>query len=111
METRKKRRRKKRFGLFHFIILLGLVYIIVVFWKQEKLLSELEAKKQENVLEVESLEKDIKVLEKEIEESDTLKFVEKVAREELGFVKPRELIYIDKNKKNNSIFYKNRLDE
>lgn len=111
METKRKKRRKKRFGLFHFILLFGLIYIIVVFWEQEKLLSELEAKKEENLLEVESLEKDIKDLEKEVEESDTLKFVEKVAREDLGMVKPRELIYIDKNKRENSIFYKNILDK
>ena len=111
MESQQKKRKKKRFGLFHFILLLGITYVIVVFWKQEILLNELEAKKQENALEVEILERDIEELEKEIEDSDTLKFVEKIAREELGMVKPRELIYIDKNKNKNSIFYKRKLDK
>ena len=111
MEAQQKKRKKKRFGLFHFILLLGITYVIVVFWKQEILLNELEAKKQENALEVEILERDIEELEKEIEDSDTLKFVEKIAREELGMVKPRELIYIDKNKNKNSIFYKRKLDK
>lgn len=111
MTRPQKTRRKKRFGLLHFILLSVLVYIIVLFWKQDRLLNELEAKRQDNLLEVENLEKDIKDLEKEIESSNTLKFVEKVAREELGMVKPREIIYIDKNKNKNSVFHKNKWDE
>lgn len=106
MAAKQRKRKKRRFGLFHLIIFLVLIYISVVFLKQEKLLNELQAKKQENLLEVEELEADIQNLEKEIQESDTLKFVEKVAREELGMVKPREIIYIDKNKKKKSIFDK-----
>lgn len=101
-----KKRKKKRLGLFHYVIFFLFIYITVVFWKQESLLNELEAKREENLLEVEELEKEIENLEKEIENSDTLQFVEKVAREELGMVKPREIIYVDKNKKKKSIFNK-----
>ncbi len=64
-------------------------------------MKNLELKKHEIATEVQSLEKEIKNLNKEIENSDSLQFVEKVAREDLGMVKPREIIYIDKNKKKN----------
>lgn len=111
MARTQKKKKKKGFRLIHFIILFVFIYIIVVFWKQETLLNELEAKKQENLLEVENLQKDIGNLKKEIQDSDSLKFVEKVAREELGMVKPREIIYIDKNKKKNSIFDKINKDK
>lgn len=61
---------------------------------------ELNAKKAGLQSEVEVLEEEVKYLKKEIEISDTIEFTEKVAREELGMVKPREVIYIDKNREN-----------
>ncbi|MDO5713052.1 MAG: septum formation initiator family protein [Tissierellia bacterium] len=45
------------------------------------------------------MEKDIQELEQEIEKSDTMDYVEKVARDEWGMIKPREIIFVDKNKK------------
>ena len=44
------------------------------------------------------LNKEISQLQREIKNADTLEFVEKVARDDLGMVKPREIVYIDKNK-------------
>jgi cell division protein FtsB len=64
-------------------------------------MEDLEAKKEYNLEEIQALEKEIGNLNEEIENSDTLQFVEKVARDDLGMVKPREIIYIDKNKKKN----------
>ena len=60
--------------------------------------NNLEDKKLKTESEIKELERDINQLTKEIENSDSLEFVEKVARDELGMVKPREIIYIDKNK-------------
>lgn len=44
------------------------------------------------------LNNEISQLQREIKNADTLEFVEKVARDDLGMVKPREIVYIDKNK-------------
>lgn len=44
------------------------------------------------------LNNEIIQLQREIKNADTLEFVEKVARDDLGMVKPREIVYIDKNK-------------
>lgn len=49
---------------------------------------------------VKQLNKDIDSLNKEIKNANTLDFVEKTARDDLGMVKPKEIIYIDKNKEN-----------
>ncbi|WP_036729961.1 MULTISPECIES: septum formation initiator family protein [Peptoniphilus] len=51
-----------------------------------------------NDKEIEQLKKDIENLKAEIGNSDSTEFIEKVAREDLGMVKPREIIYIDKEK-------------
>ncbi|WBW49499.1 septum formation initiator family protein [Peptoniphilus equinus] len=48
--------------------------------------------------EAQALKQEIAQLEKEIGEKDSLEFVEKVAREDLGMVKPREIVYIDRAK-------------
>lgn len=64
-------------------------------------MKNLEAKRQQVLGEVQTLEKEIDELNKEIDNSGTLQFVEKVARDDLGMVKPREIIYIDKGKKKN----------
>jgi cell division protein DivIC len=69
--------------------------------RNEKL-AEISYKKQK----VEQLNGDINKLNKEIKQSSSIKYVEKVAREELGMVKPKEVVYIDKDKaeKNNDDF-------
>lgn len=95
----KKRKKKKRFKLIHLITLFIMIYIVGTFWNQNKLMSELQGKKENNILTNKQLERDIKELEKQIEDSQTLQFVERIAREELGMVKPREIMIIDKNKK------------
>ena len=97
----KRKKSKKRFKLFHLLIYFMFLYVIAIFWNQRTLMKNLEAKKIINEAEVKILEKEIKDLEKEIENSEGLQFVEKVARDDLGMVKPREIIYIDKDRKKN----------
>ena len=52
----------------------------------------------ENNREISDLKLEIDNLNSELENSSSTDFIEKVAREELGMVKPREVIYVDKNK-------------
>ncbi len=66
--------------------------------RNEKL-SEI-SKKQEKINE---LKKDISELESEISNSDSVEFIEKVAREDLGMVKPREVVYVDKDKEKDDL--------
>lgn len=51
-----------------------------------------------NNQEIIKLQNQIQTLEKEIENSTSSEFVEKVARENFGMVKPKEIVYIDKDK-------------
>ncbi len=97
----KKKKRRRSFRLIHMMICFLVIYITLIFWNQKNLMKDLEAKKEYNLEEIKSLEKEIEKLNEEIESSDTLQFVEKVARDDLGMVKPREIMYIDKNKKKN----------
>lgn len=93
---KKKKKRRLKLGR---LLLIGLViYLSAIFIHQNTLMNDLEKKKYKTEMEIKELERDIRDLTIEIENSDSLEFVEKVARNDLGMVKPREIIYIDKNK-------------
>jgi len=99
--------KKKKTGgirLIHLVLIVLSIYVVIVFNHQRTLMKDLDNKKSINKAEIETLESEINKLNKEIETSGTLEFVEKVARDELGMVKPREIIYIDKNKPKNNFF-------
>ena len=61
----------------------GLFYKV---WQEEKTLTELEAQKKQLKAETDSLRHVLKLLEGDID------FIERVAREDLGLVKPGEVV-------------------
>ena len=96
----KNRKRKWKPSSFIFPLLL-----IVFLWYLGSFTVEMIKVRQEkrqaiykNHETIARMEKDIQELEQEIKKSDTMDYVEKVAREELGMVKPREIIFVDKIK-------------
>lgn len=99
-----KKKKRRRLRLSHLIILFLVVYISTIMINQRKLMKNLQGKKMKIEEEIHIIQNDIDSLNEEIEDSDSLEFIEKTAREELGMVKPREIIYIDKGKKENSLF-------
>lgn len=107
---KKVKKRRKDFRIVHLLLLCLLIYTLVVVSHQRSMMNDLRAKKEVIESEISSLNKDIDVLNKEISKSGTLEFIEKVAREDLGMVKPREIIYIDKSKKNYTLFDKEKGD-
>lgn len=108
---KKKTKIKKRgFRIIHLLLICLLVYTLFVFSHQRTMMKELATKKVNIETQIKELSGDIDVLNKEIEKSGTLEFIEKVAREDLGMVKPREIIYIDKSKKNYDLFDKDKID-
>jgi len=96
-----KKKKKKKLKISRIFIFIVIINIMLVFKNQKDLKQELEAKRESAQAEIDNLQRDIDELNNEIEDSDSLQFVEKVARDELGMVKPREIVYIDKNKKKN----------
>ncbi len=102
--AKKKVVKKKGFRIIHFVLILLMVYVAVVLNNQRLLLNELQRKKAIAEREISQLENEINRLNSEIEKSGTLEFIEKVARDELGMVKPREIIYIDKSNLSPNIF-------
>ena len=100
----KKKRKKKKLSIRRIIFLGIILYVVTILINQNRLMSDLEGKKNLLTNEIHIFEDEIEELNDELENSDSLEFVEKVAREELGMVKPREIIVIDEGKTKDSFF-------
>lgn len=96
----RKKRRKRRFRLEHLILILIVFWLGKTFISQSMMMKGLTERKNQEQEEITKLEEEIQQLKTEIENKDSLDFIEKIARDELKLVKPREIIYIDKNKEN-----------
>lgn len=101
---RKKRKKRKKIGKIRIVLLGVLIYILAIMLNQNKMMNELEGKRLALTKEINYLEEEIDDINKELENSDSLEFVEKIARDELGMVKPREIIVIDEDKPKSSFF-------
>ncbi len=102
-----KKKKKNNLRLRHLILILFSIYVVTTFVSQQKTIRALKTEKAMKEEEIVKLKKEVKELDKEIKDSDSLEFVEKVAREELNMVKPKEIIYVDQNK-NKNLFFKTR---
>jgi len=90
--------RKRKFPIaLAIIILMTVIYGSVVIGKQISLRNQKLEIISRNKETISNLKVDIDNLNQEIENSSSSDFIEKVAREELGMVKPREIVYVDKN--------------
>ncbi|MBE6082233.1 MULTISPECIES: FtsB family cell division protein [Tissierellales] len=100
-------KKNKRIKIRHLFILFFALYIGSAIISQQKMFKNLSQEKAQKVQEVKEIKKQINEIDKEIDQSNTLEFVEKTAREDLNMVKPREIMYVDLNKSNNA-FLKGR---
>lgn len=91
--------KRRRFPLFFaVVILVAATYGAITLSTSISQRGQKQSEIIENEKEIAKLKKNIDILEREIKNSDSPQFVEKVAREDLGMVKPREVIYVDKDK-------------
>ncbi len=74
-----------------------LIYLGLTFNTQRGTLSELEDIKSDKEAQLVQTNKEIKNLEKELEEVDSPEFIEKVAREKLKMVGPNDIVYVDES--------------
>lgn len=104
IEKKKKSKKRKKLKIHHFIILFFLLYISLIAINQNKLKKDLSVKELQVKEDIAILEEEIEELDSEIAKKGSMEFLENVAREELGMVKPNEIVYIDKDKFKNSVF-------
>ncbi|TYP50874.1 FtsB family cell division protein [Thermosediminibacter litoriperuensis] len=84
---------KKRFKLGRIIFILFLVYFVYTFTVQQLKINDLRRQELELSQEMSRLVEERDRLKKEIELLNTESYIEKLARDQLGLVKPGEILY------------------
>ncbi|SDY57361.1 Cell division protein FtsB [Proteiniborus ethanoligenes] len=94
----KEKKRRKGLKIRHILVCIMVIYVGTTFINQQKLIVALNKEKIEKQNEIDRLNSEIKDIEEKLEYTDSLEYIEKMAREELKMVMPDEIIFIDKNR-------------
>ncbi|NMA95238.1 MAG: hypothetical protein GX974_04275 [Clostridiales bacterium] len=94
----KKRRYVVKFRVKSILVLLFLVYLLGIFAKQEMLLREQYVETRELERQIDYIRQENNDLVRQIQYSESEEYIERVARENLGWVKEGERILIEDKK-------------
>lgn len=105
IKQEKLKKRKKEIFINGALIVLSVILLIslISFFKQRVEISKLKSSYDTQKEAQEVLKQRVEDLQKEIREVNTLEYIEKRAREDLGMIKEDETLYIDdeNNEENN----------
>tara|TARA_B100000965_G_scaffold352108_1_gene327104 strand:+ start:720 stop:1037 length:318 start_codon:yes stop_codon:yes gene_type:complete len=96
---RKKGSFVKRNRIAILVLSFLLLYLSITIVNQEMKLRDLQQEGDQLQNRVDELNKEVSKMEKKVEESASLEFIEKTAREKLKMVKQNEIIYIIQDEK------------
>lgn len=95
--TKRRKKESKKQNLLLIATFLILILVIFSFFRQRIVINKLEAESNKLLQEQTAANQRIEELVEEIRQSNSLEYIEKRAREELGMIKEDEKIYIDPN--------------
>jgi len=95
----KSKKRKKRFKIRHLLGILLAVYIVYVLVAQQIAINQAHVKEIDIKNDIEKLIEENQQIEADLEKARDDQYLEKLARERLGLIKPGEIMFIDVNYK------------
>ncbi len=96
VEKKKARLNPKRFAIAMVIVVFVVYFIYVMIWQQvllSKKSKEIDALEKQIIAATQQAEE----LEKELENLSDPEYLERIAREKLGLVRPNERVFVDAN--------------
>lgn len=93
-----KKKRKYRVDYLRVLLIVSLVYFSITFIKQQFEINEYNVKINSIKEDIVSAKEEIQVLKETKQKANDSEYIERVAREELGLVKPYEKVFIDVSK-------------
>lgn len=96
-EKRRVKKKKKNVSIVHIMTILFIVYFGFTFFNQQLKLNKYNSQIEMYEKEIESKQNLIEYYKSRKENITTDEYIESVAREKLGLVKPYEKVYIDAN--------------
>lgn len=97
----RKKRKGRASGKMITKLLMGLLILFLlagaagIYFNQEAQIARIEARAAELITEAEEARKEKAEYEELLKKMDSLEYIEKIAREELGMVKPGETVFPD----------------
>ncbi len=94
----KSKKCKRKLNFTRILLIGGLAYFTSIFCVQQFKINEYKVQEEYYSEAISEIEQEKAEYQNLASQSDTVEYIEKVAREELGLVKPYEKIFIDVNK-------------
>lgn len=94
----KKTNKKYKVDYLRVILIIGFIYFAVTFVRQQFRINEYNVKIESTKQDIASAENKIEELKDKKGKVNDSEYIEKIAREEFGLVKPYEKIFIDVDK-------------
>lgn len=97
-ENRKMTKRRKKISLFNVVVFAFVVYFVYTFCDQQIQINNYNSKIETYKSDIETKNKLVSYYKDQKTNIETDEYIEDVARESLGYVKPYEKIFVDANK-------------
>ena len=98
----KKSSKKRKFRLKSIFIMCFVIYAVYALANQQIMIYQLSKVKEQKIQEINVVVSDNEKLKQMIKTSNSDAYIERMAREQLGLVKPGEKVYIDTNMQDNA---------
>lgn len=92
--------KRKKIRLKNLIMIIFIIYAAIIIINQQFSISAIKEAEQAAVSKIESVRKENDKLIEMINNATSVEYIEKMAREQLGLVKPGERVYIDQSNDN-----------
>lgn len=92
------KKKRKKLNLFNFLVFVFMVYFVYTFCDQQIQINNYDSKIETYRADIESKEQLVEYYKSKKTNIETDEYIEDVARENLGYVKPYEKIFVDVNK-------------
>lgn len=90
-------RDKKRFRIRHLLAGMLVIYIVYVLITQQIAIIQAKAEKARVQAEIEKLVEENQRIQSQLENMQSDEYIERIARERLGLIKPGEYMFVDVN--------------
>lgn len=98
----KKNSKKRKFRLKSICMMCFVIYAVYALVNQQIMIHQLSKVKEQKIQEINVVVSDNEKLKQMIKTSNSDAYIERMAREQLGLVKPGEKVYIDTNMQDDS---------
>lgn len=97
-ESNKNKKKNRKFGMIHLFMIVFVCYFVYTFTQQQIQINKYDSQIEMYSADIENKEKLTEYYNSQKNNTNSDEYIENIAREKLGYVKPYEKIFVDANK-------------